>query len=167
MLGYHRKNEGTYQAHSSSVADDGGRSPPPCPCPCACCCSRSPMLSRSLSLAPAWPALRESGRRCLDRDDGTLCLLWQRGNGAERDVPAPARVRAPRVHARRVWRASRPTDVLPRSLALQLLAAVHFCSHQTCKFRSGFGRSGRNTSPRTSVWTGIEDVVSRTGQDSG
>jgi len=35
--------------------------------------------------------------------------------GAERDVPAPARFRAPRVHARRVWRASRPTDVLPRS----------------------------------------------------
>jgi len=51
--------------------------------------------------------------------------------GAERDVPAPARVRAPRVHARRVWRASRPTDVLPRSLALQLLAAVHFVSR--CK----------------------------------
>jgi hypothetical protein len=52
---------------------------------------------------------------------------WRGGvKGAERDVPAPARVRAPRVHARRVWRASRPTDVLPRSLVLQLLAAVHF-----------------------------------------
>jgi hypothetical protein len=83
-FGYHRKNEGTYQAYSSSVVGDGGsaggRSPPraraaAADLPC------SP--ARSLSLAPAWPALRESGRRCLDRDDGTVCLLWQRGNGGE------------------------------------------------------------------------------------